>query len=75
MLIACEPGGSILSRSEFLELPGHENRNRSHCDSELSTTIVFFEALNDAERLGIEAGELEGEVTEILRAFPGAIAA
>jgi hypothetical protein len=31
--------------------------------------IVLFEALNDAERLGIEAGELEGEVTEILRGF------
>jgi len=31
--------------------------------------IVPFEALNDAWRLGIEAGELESEVTEIVRGF------
>ena len=55
--------------AELFELPGREDRNCSQCDSDLSTMIVLFEALNDAERLGIEAGELEGEVTEILRGF------
>ena len=55
--------------AELFELPGRGDRNRSRCDSDLSTMIALFEALNDAERLGIEAGELEGEVTEILRGF------
>ena len=55
--------------AELFELPGREDKNCSACDSDLSTMILLFEAINDAERLGIETGELECEVTEILFGF------
>ena len=32
----------------------------------ISTIVLLYEALNDAERQGLNAGELEDEVTEIL---------
>jgi hypothetical protein len=31
--------------------------------------ILLYEALNDAQRLGMDAGELESEVIEILLRF------
>ena len=55
--------------AELFELPGREDRNCSECDSDLSTMIVLYEALSDAERLGIDAPELESEVIEILLGY------
>lgn len=55
--------------AELFELPGREDKNCSKCDSDLSTMIVLYEALCDAERRGIEASELESEVIEILLGY------
>jgi len=55
--------------AELFELPGREDKNCSECDSDISTMIVLYEALNDAERVGTDAGELESEVIEILRGY------
>jgi hypothetical protein len=55
--------------SELFQLPGREDNNCSECDSDLSTMILLYEALNDAQRLGMDAGELESEVIEILLRF------
>jgi len=55
--------------SELFQLPGREDSNCSECDSDLSTMILLYEALNDAQRLGMDAGELESEVIEILLRF------
>jgi hypothetical protein len=55
--------------SELFQLPGREDNNCSECDSDISTMILLYEALNDAERLGMDIGELESDVTEILLRF------
>jgi hypothetical protein len=55
--------------AELFELPGREDKNCSECDSDISTMILLYEALNDAERLGMDVGELESEVIEILFRF------
>ncbi len=34
--------------AELFELPGREDKNCSECDSDISTMIVLYEALNDA---------------------------
>jgi hypothetical protein len=52
--------------AELFELPGRKDKNCSECDSDISAMILLYEALNDAERLGIDAAELENEVIEIL---------
>lgn len=52
--------------AELFELPGREDKNCSECDSDISTMILLYEALNEAERLGLDAAELENEVIEIL---------
>jgi hypothetical protein len=52
--------------AELFELPGREDKNCAECDSDISTIVLLYEALNDAERQGLNAGELEDEVTEIL---------
>ncbi len=55
--------------AELFELPGREDKNCSQCDSDLSTMILLYEALSEAERLGIEARELETEVIEVLLGY------
>jgi len=55
--------------AELFELPGREDKNCSQCDSDLSTMILLYEALSEAERLGIEAPELETEVIEVLLGY------
>lgn len=52
--------------AELFELPGRKDKNCSECDSDISAMILLYEALNDAERLGMDAAELESEVIEIL---------
>jgi len=52
--------------AELFELPGREDKNCAECDSDISTMILLYEALNDADRLGLDAAELENEVLEIL---------
>ena len=55
--------------AELFELPGRQDKNCSECDSDLSTMILLYEALNEAERIGMDGAELENEVTEILHRF------
>ena len=55
--------------AELFELPGREDKNCSQCDSDLSTMVVLYEALSDAERLGIDARGLESEVIEVLLGY------
>jgi hypothetical protein len=55
--------------AELFELPGRDDKNCSECDSDLSTMIVLYEALSDAERLGIQTRELETEVVEVLLGY------
>lgn len=52
--------------SELFELPGREDKNCAECDSDISTMILLYETLNDAERSGQDTVELENEVLEIL---------
>jgi len=55
--------------AELFELPGRQDKNCSECDSDLSTMILLYEALNEAERIGMDGSELENEVIEILHRF------
>jgi hypothetical protein len=55
--------------AELFELPGRQDKNCSECDSDLSTMILLYEALNEAERIGMDGTELENEVIEILHRF------
>jgi len=52
--------------SELFELPGREDKNCAECDSDISTMILLYETLNDAERSGLDTAKLENEVLEIL---------
>lgn len=52
--------------AELFQLPGREDKNCVDCDSDISTMVLLYEALNDAERQGVNAVELEEEVIEIL---------
>lgn len=52
--------------AELFELPGREDKNCADCDSDISTMILLYEALNDTERLGMDVADLESEVIEIL---------
>jgi len=55
--------------ADLFKLPGREDNNCSECDSDISTMILLYEALNDAERLGMDGGDLESEVIGILLRF------
>jgi hypothetical protein len=55
--------------AELFELPGRQDKNCSECDSDLSTMILLYEALNEAERIGMDGSDLENEVIEILHRF------
>lgn len=55
--------------AELFELPGRGDNNCAECDSDISTMVLLYEALNDAGRLGMDVSELENEVTEILLRF------
>jgi hypothetical protein len=55
--------------AELYELPGRGDNNCADCDSDISTMVLLYEALNDAERRGLQVNELESEVIEILLRF------
>jgi hypothetical protein len=55
--------------AELFQLPGREDKNCAQCDSDISTMVLLYEALNDAERLGMDAVELETEVIEVLHRY------
>lgn len=55
--------------AELFELPGREDHNCSECDADISTMILLYETLNDAERRRMDVTQLETEVTEILLKF------
>jgi len=52
--------------ADLFELPGRADKNCSECDSDISTMIVLYEAIKDAESLGMDGAELESEVIQIL---------
>ena len=52
--------------AELFALPGRQDKNCSKCDSDISTMVILYEALNDAERRAKDVAELETEVIEIL---------
>jgi hypothetical protein len=55
--------------AELFALPGREDKNCSECDSDISTMVLLYEALNDAERRGLDAAELEDEVLQTLHRY------
>jgi hypothetical protein len=55
--------------SELLQLPGREDKNCFQCDSDICTMVLLYEAINDAERRGLDTERLEYEATEILLRF------
>jgi len=52
--------------AELFELPGREDKNCSDCDTDISTMVLLYEALKDANRKGMDEAELENEVIEVL---------
>lgn len=52
--------------AELFELPGREDKNCSDCDTDISTMVLLYEALKDANRMGMDEAELENEVIEVL---------
>jgi len=52
--------------AELFELPGREDKNCADCDTDISTMVLLYEALKDANRLGMDEAELENEVIEVL---------
>lgn len=57
--------------AELFQLPGREDKNCAECDSDISSMVLLYEALNDAQRQGLNASELEEEVLEILLRYLG----
>ena len=52
--------------AELFELPGREDKNCADCDTDISTMVLLYEALKDANRMGMDEAELENEVIEVL---------
>ena len=52
--------------AELFELPGREDKNCSDCDTDISTMVLLYEALKDANRMGMDEAELENEVIAVL---------
>ena len=52
--------------AELFQLPGRRDNNCSDCDSDIATMVLIYEALNEAERRGMNTVKLEDEVMEVL---------